>query len=85
MRRGESGRGRPMPYPFEVDFAEVQRDLDAYVDEVFASLQSEFMTTPKGPGSSRIGYQRQDSSSTSQRRASASETFGSRRGPDRLI
>lgn len=39
-----------MPLPFEVEFAEVRGNLDAYVDEVFASLESEFMTTPKGPG-----------------------------------
>jgi hypothetical protein len=39
-----------MPSPFEVPFAEVRANLDAYVDEVFRSLQSEFMTLPKGPG-----------------------------------
>lgn len=39
-----------MPSPFEVPFAEVRANLDAYVDEVFLSLQSEFMTLPKGPG-----------------------------------
>jgi len=39
-----------MPFPFEVPFEDVQRDLDAYVDEIFSCLQSEFMTLPKGPG-----------------------------------
>jgi hypothetical protein len=39
-----------MPSPFEVPFAEVLADLDTYVDEVFLSLQSEFITLPKGPG-----------------------------------
>ena len=39
-----------MPFPFEVSFEEVQIDLDAYVDEVFACLESEFLVMPKGPG-----------------------------------
>ena len=39
-----------MPFPFEVPFAEVRANLDAFVDEVFRSLQSEFMELPKGPG-----------------------------------
>ena len=39
-----------MPFPFEVSFEEVQTDLDAYVDEVFACLESEFLVMPKGPG-----------------------------------
>jgi|GEM_PF-81352 len=39
-----------MPFPFEVPFEEVQRDLDAYIDEIFSCLQSEFLTLPKGPG-----------------------------------
>ncbi|MBF0154241.1 MAG: hypothetical protein HQL63_08940 [Magnetococcales bacterium] len=39
-----------MPFPFEVPFAEIQSDLDIYVDAVFGSLQSEFLTLPKGPG-----------------------------------
>lgn len=39
-----------MPFPFEVPFDEVQRDLDVYVDEIFSCLQSEFLTLPKGPG-----------------------------------
>jgi hypothetical protein len=36
-----------MPYSFEVPFEEVRANLDAYVDEVFLNLQSEFMTLPK--------------------------------------
>jgi hypothetical protein len=39
-----------MSFPFEVPFAEVLTNLDVYVDEVFLSLQSEFMELPKGPG-----------------------------------
>jgi hypothetical protein len=39
-----------MPFPFEVPFEEVQADIDRYVDEVCAALQSGFMTMPKGPG-----------------------------------
>jgi len=39
-----------MPFPFEVPFERVRSDLDTYVDAVFACLQSEFMTLPKGPG-----------------------------------
>ena len=39
-----------MPFPFEVPFEQVQANLDAYVDEVFGSLQSEFLTLPKGSG-----------------------------------
>jgi hypothetical protein len=39
-----------MPYPFEVPFERVRADLDTYVDAVFACLQSEFMTLPRGPG-----------------------------------
>lgn len=39
-----------MPFPFEVDFDEVRGNLDAYVDEVFSALRSEFLVLPKGPG-----------------------------------
>jgi hypothetical protein len=39
-----------MPFPFEMPFEEVQADIDTYIDTVFACLQSEFMTLPKGPG-----------------------------------
>jgi hypothetical protein len=39
-----------MPFPFEVPFETVEHNLDLYVDEVFASLQSGFMIVPKGPG-----------------------------------
>ena len=39
-----------MALPFEVPFAEVRANLDAFVDGVFLSLESEFMTLPKGPG-----------------------------------
>jgi hypothetical protein len=39
-----------MPSPFEVPYAEVQANIDGFVEEVFASLQSGFMTLPKGPG-----------------------------------
>ncbi len=39
-----------MPFPFEVDFEEVQRNLDQYVEEVFACLVSEFLVMPKAFG-----------------------------------
>lgn len=39
-----------MPSSFEVPFAEVQANIDSFVEEVFASLRSGFMTLPKGPG-----------------------------------
>jgi hypothetical protein len=39
-----------MPFPFEVPFEEIRDHLDAYVDEVFGALQSEFLTLPKGDG-----------------------------------
>ena len=39
-----------MPFPFEVGFDEVQSDLDAYVEAVFACLDSEFLVMPKGMG-----------------------------------
>jgi len=37
-------------YPFEASFKELQANLDHYVDVVFASLESDFLTMPKGPG-----------------------------------
>lgn len=37
-------------YPFEVNFAELNTNLDSYVDAVFASLESDFLTMPKGQG-----------------------------------
>ncbi len=39
-----------MPFPFERSFEEVQADIDACVDEVFAALETGFLTMPKGPG-----------------------------------
>ena len=39
-----------MPFPFEVDFNELQSDLDTYVDAVFGCLESEFLVMPKGKG-----------------------------------
>ena len=39
-----------MPFPYEVDFAEVEGDLDTYVDAVFAVLESGFLVRPKGDG-----------------------------------
>jgi hypothetical protein len=39
-----------MPFPFEVPFAEVEANLDGFVDEVFGALQSEFLNLPKGDG-----------------------------------
>lgn len=39
-----------MPFPFELPFEQVQANLDAYVDEIFGALRSEFLTMPKGEG-----------------------------------
>jgi len=39
-----------MPSPFEVSFAEIQRDPEPFVDAVFGSLESEFMVMPRGKG-----------------------------------
>jgi hypothetical protein len=39
-----------MPFPFEVPFAEIETNFDAFVDEVFTALQSDFVTLPKGKG-----------------------------------
>jgi hypothetical protein len=39
-----------MPFPFEVPFADIEANLDVYVDEVFAALRSEFFTLPRGEG-----------------------------------
>jgi hypothetical protein len=39
-----------VPSPFEIPFEQLQADLDTYVDEVFESLRSEFLTMPKGTG-----------------------------------
>jgi hypothetical protein len=36
--------------PFEVPFADVKAHIESYVDSVFASLRSEFLTLPKGVG-----------------------------------
>jgi hypothetical protein len=37
-------------FPFEVPFSEVQANPDPYVSVIFSSLESEFLTLPKGPG-----------------------------------
>lgn len=37
-------------FPFEVPFESLQSNLDDYVDAVFSSLQSDFLTLPKGAG-----------------------------------
>lgn len=39
-----------MPFPFEVSFEAVEADLDTFVDAVFGSLHSDFLTMPKGEG-----------------------------------
>ncbi|MDE0022822.1 MAG: hypothetical protein OXP69_00255 [Spirochaetaceae bacterium] len=39
-----------MRFPFEVSFAEIQRDPEPFVDAVFGSLVSEFMVMPRGKG-----------------------------------
>lgn len=39
-----------MPSPFEVSYSEIESNIETYVDEVFATLKSGFMTLPKGDG-----------------------------------
>jgi hypothetical protein len=39
-----------MQQPFEVSFVDVEAHIENYVDSVFASLRSEFLTLPKGEG-----------------------------------
>ena len=39
-----------MQFPFEVEFDEVQSNLDTYVDAVIGCLNSEFLIMPKGEG-----------------------------------
>lgn len=39
-----------MQHPFEIPFVDVAADIETYVDSVFASLRSEFLTLPKGEG-----------------------------------
>ena len=39
-----------MPFPFEVEFSEVEKDLDTYVNAVFGCLTSDFLVMPKGDG-----------------------------------
>ncbi len=40
--------GEASRFPFEAEFAEVQENPDRFVDAVFATLESEFLTVPKG-------------------------------------
>lgn len=39
-----------MPSPFEVSYPEIAANIETYVDDVFATLKSGFMTLPKGDG-----------------------------------
>lgn len=39
-----------MPQPYEVSESEVLAHLDDYVDEVFSTLESQFLTLPRGEG-----------------------------------
>jgi len=69
-----------MPFPFEVPFERVRSDLDAYVDAVFACLQSEFMALPKGPGFVEYavfeqGYEELKRATSSFREASPTSVF----------
>jgi hypothetical protein len=41
---------KKQPYPFEATFDEIQANPDAYVGVVFDSLQSDFLTLPRGRG-----------------------------------
>lgn len=40
----------PMHQPFEAEFADIESNIEIYIDAVFASLRSEFLTLPKGRG-----------------------------------
>ena len=46
MRSGSSR----LPFPYEVEFAEIEGALDTYVDAVFGVLESGFLVMPKGDG-----------------------------------
>jgi len=37
-------------YPFEAALDDILKDADRCIDDVFASLQSEFLLMPKGEG-----------------------------------
>ncbi|MBN1137816.1 MAG: hypothetical protein JXM73_14605 [Anaerolineae bacterium] len=37
-------------YPFKVPYAEIEANVDAFVDTVFGTLQSSFLLLPRGPG-----------------------------------
>ena len=37
-------------YSFEVPYAQVEEDIDAFIDAVFHTLQSAFLLLPRGPG-----------------------------------
>ena len=37
-----------MEYPFEASFEEVENNFDEYINAVFSSLESDFLTMPKG-------------------------------------
>ena len=39
-----------MAFPFEVEFEEVSSNIDSYVEEVFGSLESAFLTVPTDEG-----------------------------------
>ena len=39
-----------MRYPFEATQAELETEIDAYIDSVFSCLESEFLIMPKGQG-----------------------------------
>jgi hypothetical protein len=39
-----------MRYPFEVPYAEIEADVDAFINAVCDTLQSSFLLLPRGPG-----------------------------------
>jgi hypothetical protein len=41
---------RMMRYPFEVPYAEIEADVDVFINAVFDTLQSSFLVLPRGPG-----------------------------------
>lgn len=39
-----------MKYPFEVDFQEMIENMEPFISAVFSSLESDFLTMPRGRG-----------------------------------
>jgi len=37
-------------FPFEIPYAEIEADVDPFIDVIFDRLQSSFLILPRGPG-----------------------------------